>query len=179
MRGAGIFRKARRGNLELILQADGAPGQFNGRLTIKNTYVKKAPVLADLLSAISVIGLLEQLSGDGILFQNVEADFRLGPSGVRVIRSSAVGPSMGISMEGVYNTGNNQMDMRGVVSPIYAVNGLFGRLFSPRRGEGLFGFNYTLRGTGADPRIGVNPLSVFTPGIFREVFRQPVPELPN
>jgi hypothetical protein len=133
--------------------------------------------LADLLSAISVIGLLEQLSGSGILFQDVEARFVLTRSGVRVASSSAVGPSMGITMDGVYNTSSRQMDMQGVVSPIYAVNGLFGRLFSPRKGEGLFGFNYTLKGSASEPRVGVNPFSVFTPGIFREIFRRPPPTL--
>lgn len=179
LRGTGLFRNAQGGSMNLILRPNGEPGQFNGRLEISEIRVKKAPALADLLSAISVIGLLEQLSGRGILFQTVEADFVLTPSGVRLRNSSAVGPSMGISMQGVYNGSTSQMDMQGVVSPIYAVNGLFGQLLSPRRGEGLFGFNYTLKGTSDEPRVGVNPLSVFTPGIFREIFRQPVPQLPN
>lgn len=179
LRGTGIVRNAQRGSMDLTLRPNGNPGQFNGRLGISNIRIKKAPALADLLSAISVIGLLEQLSGKGILFQTVQADFVLTPSGVRLASSSAVGPSMGISMQGIYNTVSGQMDMQGVVSPIYAVNGLFGKLFAPREGEGLFGFNYTLKGSAAAPRVGVNPLSVFTPGIFREIFRQPVPQLPN
>ncbi|EPX79152.1 YhdP family protein [Litoreibacter arenae] len=176
---SGIFRNARGGDMTLTLQPNGQPGQFEGALNISNTRVKKAPALADLLSAISVIGLLEQLSGDGILFTTTEARFLLTPGGVNLRRSSAVGPSMGITMDGVYNTGTRRMDMRGVVSPIYAVNGLFGALFSPRKGEGLFGFNYTLRGSADEPKVGVNPLSVLTPGIFREIFRQPPPELRN
>ena len=86
---------------------------------------------------------------------------------------------MGITMDGIYNTGTRRMDMWGVVSPIYAVNGLFGALFAPRKGEGLFGFNYTLKGSADGPKVGVNPLSVLTPGIFREIFRQPAPKLNN
>ncbi len=179
LRGSGVVRNVRRGQMVLTLRPNGRPGQFIGRLAINDIRVKNAPALADLLSAISVIGLLEQLSGNGILFQNVQADFVLTPGGVRLASSSAVGPSMGISMQGIYNTASDQMDMQGVVSPIYAVNGLFGRLFAPREGEGLFGFNYTLTGSASEPRVGVNPLSVFTPGIFREIFRQPVPQLPN
>ena len=46
-----------------------------------------------------------------------------------------------------------------------------------RRGEGLFGFNYTIRGTVERPQIGVNPLSILTPGMFREIFRRPPPVL--
>ena len=65
--------------------------------------------------------------------------------------------------------------MQGVISPVYLLNGI-GALFS-KRGEGLFGFNYSLRGKASDPDVGVNPLSILTPGIFREIFRQPPPEL--
>ena len=179
LKGSGIFRNARGGQMELVLQPNGKSGQFNGDLKIRNTRVKKAPVLADLLSAISVVGLLEQLTGDGILFSNVDASFLLTPAGVTLRRSSAVGPSMGISIEGIYDTERRRMDLQGVVSPIYAVNGLFGALFSPRKGEGLFGFNYTLKGSADDPKVGVNPLSMLTPGVFRELFRQPPPKLRN
>ncbi len=179
LRSSGVFRNASGGALDLTLQPNGRPGQFNGSLKITNTRVKKAPALADLLSALSVVGLLEQLSGDGILFGNVQANFLLSSQGITLRNSSAVGASMGISMEGVYDTERRRMDMQGVVSPIYAVNGLFGALFSPRRGEGLFGFNYRLRGAADNPQVQVNPLSVLTPGVFREIFRQPPPRLQN
>jgi hypothetical protein len=65
--------------------------------------------------------------------------------------------------------------MQGVVSPIYLLNGI-GAMFT-RRGEGVFGFNYTLRGTAEDPQIDVNPLSILTPGMFREIFRSGPPVL--
>ncbi len=174
---SGIFRNGRGGEMDLTLQPNGKPGEFNGRLTISNIRVKKAPALADLLAAVSVVGLLEQLSGDGISFDSVEADFLLTSRGVSLKRSSAVGASMGITMEGIYDTVARRMDMQGVVSPIYVVNGLFGALFAPRKGEGLIGFNYGLTGSADNPRVQVNPLSALTPGIFREIFRQPVPKL--
>ena len=47
----------------------------------------------------------------------------------------------------------------------------------PRKGEGLFGFNYTLRGPSAAPQVSVNPLSLLTPGMFREIFRRPPPRI--
>ncbi|MGK7653307.1 hypothetical protein ACSQ76_13075 [Roseovarius sp. B08] len=64
-----------------------------------------------------------------------------------------------------------------MISPVYLVNAV-GGLFT-RRGEGLFGFNYTLKGPARSPRVSVNPLSAFTPGMFRELFRRPAPELPQ
>jgi hypothetical protein len=73
---------------------------------------------------------------------------------------------------------NKQMDMQGVLSPFYFVNAL-GRLFSPRDGEGLIGFNFTLKGPYDGPDVALNPLSILTPGAFREIFRRPPPEVPG
>ncbi|WP_299302992.1 DUF3971 domain-containing protein [uncultured Litoreibacter sp.] len=174
----GIFRNARGGEMNLVLQPTGRAGEFNGRVTVANTRIKKAPALADLLSALSVVGLLEQLSGDGILFSEVDATFTLSPGGVRLRESRAVGPSMGITMDGVYSTSSRKMQMQGVISPLFFVNRPLGFLFS-KKGEGLFGFNYSLNGAADAPNVAVNPLSVFTPGIFREIFRQAPPKPTN
>ena len=65
--------------------------------------------------------------------------------------------------------------MQGVLSPIYMLNGI-GSIFT-RKGEGLVGFNFTLKGPAEAPRVGVNPLSLLTPGMFREIFRRPPPQL--
>ena len=56
-----------------------------------------------------------------------------------------MGPSMGISMDGVYQTGSRSFDMQGTISPFYLINGIAGAIFAPRR-EGLFGFTYRLTG---------------------------------
>ena len=122
-----------------------------------------------------MIGLLEQLGGEGLAFNNADARFRITPGQIIVSESSAMGPSLGISMNGYYDPNASTLDMQGVISPLYAINGV-GQLIS-RRGEGLVGFNFKLEGPTSDPRVSVNPLSVLTPGIFREIFRRPPPEL--
>ena len=150
---------------------------FDGTLEVRNTRVQDAPAIAALLNALSIVGLLEQAGGSGIHFQEVDAAFRITPSTMTLTRASAVGPSMGLSMDGTYDVANSRLDMQGVISPIYLLNGI-GSIFS-RRGEGLIGFNYRLRGPVADPQVTVNPLSAFTPGLFREIFRAPPPDLPE
>ena len=174
---SGLLQQANGGEMSLTLLPVGAEGTFDGSLRISETRVKKAPVMADLLSAISIVGLLEQLSGDGILFSDVEADFRLTASQVLLSKASAVGPSMGISMDGTYGFTEKRLNMQGVISPVYFLNGI-GSIFT-RRGEGLIGFNYRLRGTSETPSVQVNPLSAPTPGFFREIFRAPPPEIPE
>lgn len=176
IRAAGVFDRAVGGQMDLVLLPEGDDGNYDGHLDIANTRIVKAPALAELLGLISVVGLLEQLNGPGIQFQKVEADFRLSPLAVEVTRGSAIGNSMGVSMAGLYALGSGAMDMQGVISPIYLLNGV--GAFLTRKGEGLFGFNYRLRGTAAAPRVQVNPLSILTPGMFRDLFRSAPPTLP-
>ncbi|NRB03370.1 MAG: hypothetical protein HRU30_08905 [Rhodobacteraceae bacterium] len=174
---SGLLRQARGGDLDLTLLPIGGGGAFDGTLKVSNTRIKDAPVMADLLSALSVVGLLEQMSGNGILFSEVDASFRLTPGQVILRSASAVGPSLGFSMDGTYANANRTLNMQGVISPIYLLNGI-GSIFT-RKGEGLIGFNYRLRGPADKPQISVNPLSALTPGMFREIFRAPPPDLPE
>ena len=175
MAAAGIFDKGRGGNLDMTMVPRGPKGEYAGKATFTRLRVQGAPALAELLSAVSVVGLLEQMNGEGLAFNNGEVTFVLTPKAVEITQGSAVGASLGISFAGLYLTGSGQIDLQGVISPIYLVNGV-GQILT-RRGEGLFGFNYRLTGTAADPNVAVNPLSVLTPGMFRELFRQRPPNL--
>ena len=173
LRDAGIYRNARGGEFRLALDPRGAPGRYDGQMTIGSTRIAGAPGLASLLDAISVVGLLDELQGPGIHFDTIDARFELSPERVILREAAAVGASLGISMDGVYDIAGKRMDLQGVVSPIYLLNGI-GQMFS-RRGEGLFGFAYRMTGPQSAPRVEVNPLSIFTPAMFRDVFRRPLP----
>ena len=146
-------------------------------LKVTNTRLIDAPVVAELLNFISVVGLLEKLGKSGILFTEVDAAFRLTPKQLILSKSSAIGPSIGVSLDGYYNLAERVMDMQGVVSPIYLLNGIASII--GRKGEGLIGFSFNLKGKSDKPRILVNPLSALTPGMFREIFRRPAPKLKN
>ncbi|MTJ04310.1 MAG: hypothetical protein FH759_06405 [Sediminimonas qiaohouensis] len=171
---AGLLKQARRGAMDLTLLPVGEPGTYDGQLKVRDVWLRNAPAMAALLNAVSVVGILEQLSGNGLLFGEVDAQFRLSPSRVVVESSSAVGASLGLSMDGIYSLKSGRMDMQGVISPFYMFNAI-GSILT-RKGEGLIGFNYRMRGTAEDPRVQVNPLSIFTPGMFREIFRRPPPD---
>lgn len=174
---AGVFSSARGGQLDLTLRPREADGVYDGVADIRNVRVVDAPVLAELLNAVSVVGILEQLNGDGLFFSQASGELLLTPSAVEITRGSAVGNSMGVSMAGVYGTESKELALQGVISPIYMLNGI-GAILT-RRGEGLFGFNYSVRGTSDRALVSVNPLSILTPGMFRELFRGDPPRLGN
>ncbi|KZY25989.1 hypothetical protein A3728_17405 [Sulfitobacter sp. HI0040] len=164
------------GDLNLVLVPVGSGGAFDGQLQVGDLRIRDAPAIAALLNAVSVVGLINELNGDGIYFDAVEAAFRLTPDRLTLTEASATGASMGISMDGVYALDSGRLALQGVVSPVYMLNSI-GSLFT-RKGEGLFGFSYALGGTVKAPEVSVNPLSALTPGMFRDLFRSDPPELP-
>lgn len=174
LRDAGLLRQAYEGSFDMTLRPVGEPGNFDGTLAVGDTYVRDAPAIAALLNAVSIVGLLSELAGQGIFFREVAARFRLSPSRITLYESRATGPSMGLSMDGVYDVPSQQLNMQGVISPVYLLNQI-GGLFAPRRGEGLFGFTYTLTGAVQAPQVAVNPLSGLAPGVLREIFRVETP----
>jgi len=176
-RAAGVLRHGRGGSFDMTLTPSDKPGEYDGRIKVKNTRIKDAPAMAALVNSLSLIGLIDELAGQGILFTSVEASFRLGSSYLVLHNSSAVGPSIGLSMDGYYDLARGALNMRGVVSPIYMLNAI-GSLLT-RKGEGLIGFAFTLRGTADEPQVQVNPLSGLAPGMFREIFRGPAPIIPG
>ncbi|WOI55159.1 DUF3971 domain-containing protein [Palleronia sp. LCG004] len=173
LRDAGFFENVTGGALDLTLRPAEGQGVYDGEVAVTGPRLRNAPAMAKLLSAISGVGLVEQLRGQGIPFDEVTADFRLSPGRITLYRSSAVGNALGLSMDGLFDPETKRMDMQGVVSPIYVLNRVGAGLTRP--GEGLFGVNFTLRGAVSDPQVGVNPLSILTPGMFRDIFRRPAP----
>lgn len=173
----GLVQKADKGSLLLQLVPRQGKGVYDGKLTISDIKIQSLPAFAELLNAVSVVGLLEQLNGPGLLFNEIYSVFRMSPGEIVIGEASAVGASMGLSADGRYYTKQGVLDIQGVLSPIYAVN-VIGRPIS-KRGEGLIGFNYELKGPAKNPSISVNPLSALTPGFFREIFRRAPPDLSN
>ncbi|GAA6162473.1 AsmA-like C-terminal region-containing protein [Pelagimonas sp. KU-00592-HH] len=171
----GFAKAAPQGTMDVSLVPHERKGTYDGTVAANGVKVQGAPALAELINAISIVGLLDQLNGPGITFSELSGQFRLTPRQIIVTQSSAVGPSMGVSMDGAYDMTTKQMDFQGAISPIYFVNAI-GRVIS-KKGEGLIAFNYRLQGQPDALRVSVNPLSALTPGFFREIFRRPPPKL--
>ncbi len=172
LRDAGLLRQANGGYMQLALTPSDAG--WNADMQISDVRIKDAPQIAQLLSAISVVGLPDQIDGKGIFFNTIESKFNINNDIFTVFSSSAVGPSLGLSLDGYINSKRKIIDLQGVLSPFYLVNGI--GAFLTRQGEGLIGFNFNLKGATAQPVATVNPLSAFTPGMFREIFRRPAPK---
>lgn len=111
-----------------------------------------------------------------IPFNQLEVPFSVG-GGQFVLHDSYInGPQLGATLRGNVNFSNNVVDLGGTFIPLYGLNSalgsipIIGNILVGRRGEGVVGITYSVKGPAGDPRVQVNPLSIVTPGIFRQIF---------
>jgi|CXWL01.1.fsa_nt_gi hypothetical protein len=160
----------------------GPPSTARFNVRIRNFQVVRLPAMARLLSSAgSLTGMVEMLNGDGIGFSNLEAQMVYANNHLTFTEGSMRGPSLGLTASGAYDINRDNLDIDGVVAPSYGLNSflgnvpIVGNLFVSRQGEGVVGMTYSINGHAAEPRVGVNPLSALTPGIFRRIF-EPAPQ---
>ena len=174
LQSAGIFASAVGGDVDVILLPDGPRG-YSGQLSAQNIQIHDAPALLQLVDAASGFGLLQQAAGQGVKFDRIDADFRIDPGKITLMRGSAAGAGLGISLDGAYTTADQRLDFQGVLSPVYFLNSMGAPM--TRAGEGVFGMTFTIGGTKDRIAVGVNPLSLLAPGFLREMFRRPAPQV--
>ena len=149
-----------------------------GKAEISNFKVINAPFLSKLLSMLSLGGITELMSGGGLNFDKLEADFnwlyRRDGSLLVLKNGRTSGNSLGLLFDGTFDNKKNWVDVSGTIAPMSALNGVIGSI--PILGDiltggsgGVFAATYSIKGDSDDPEISVNPLSILTPGILRRI----------
>jgi hypothetical protein len=160
----------------------GPPSQARFTVRLRDFQVVRLPAMAHLLSAVgSLTGLVETLNGEGIGFTALDAQMVYVNDRLTFTNGRMAGPSLGLTGAGLYDINRDNLDVDGVVVPSYGLNSLLGNLpllgdlFVSRQGEGVFGMTYSVNGPAGGPRVGVNPMSIVTPGILRRIFEPVAP----
>jgi hypothetical protein len=144
-----------------------------------------APIIARLVNAISPTGFVDLLSGKGLEFDRLSAemDFADGKITFRKGRSSG---ALAISFEGDVDLDRDKIALKGTVVPangfnkIVAAIPVVGTMLTGGERGGFIGWTYAVSGTPNDPKVSVNPFSMFAPGFLRNLFflgpREPQPK---
>jgi len=178
LRGLNITETIQNGTLSLTGDFnDSAPDHpLSGTLELDDFRVTRAPVLGQLLQALTLYGLVDALGGPGLRFSQLTAPFQLTGDTLVLHDARGFSPSLGLTAKGTIDLTADRLDLEGTVVPAYVFNSLLGnipligRLFSAETGGGLLAMNYALRGTMDNPAVQANPLSALTPGILRGMF---------
>ncbi|MDG2032941.1 MAG: AsmA-like C-terminal domain-containing protein, partial [Rhodospirillales bacterium] len=179
LKSLGYYENIVGGKLAIKAEyADMTPDSIvTGQALIEDFRLVDAPVLARLLSVASITGIPGELAGAGLSFQQFDVPFIQEDGLIRIKDAKAGGFSLGITANGTIDTELGTMDIKGSVAPLDKLNSLlgniplFGVFFSAgEKGGGVFAAEYSMTGPFDDPEISTNPLSAFTPGIFRKIF---------
>ncbi len=151
------------------------PPQLNARLLITDFNLQNSQILGRILSIASLTGVANALTGSGISFDKLSANMASRAGVITVDKGMANGAAIGITINGTVDTSTTKLDLNGVLVPAYALNSIVGKIpligaLAGGEGEGLIGFNFSVKGNYAEPDVGVNPLSGLTPGFLRGIF---------
>ncbi|MBU8538641.1 DUF3971 domain-containing protein [Falsiroseomonas tokyonensis] len=173
-----VLRKLEGGRLSVTAAyASNRPGAaLSGTAEMTDFAVRGAPSVAKLLQAMTLYGLVEAASGPGLGFSRLIAPFSLTPETLTLGEARAFSASLGLTATGTLDRRRQRLAMSGTIVPAYFFNSLlgnipiFGRLFSPEAGGGLFAATFRINGPADDPQVSVNPLAALTPGFLRGLF---------
>ena len=183
----GISKSIRGGNLIVDAAADpkSGPRDMKGDVILTDFTLVDTPVLAQLLNAVSLIGIVELLNGKGIAFKKARAKFSwvdrgapLDTDNTRMIKikdGKTSGASLGLTFEGNIDQWKNTLDLEGTLIPVSDLNKLLGIIplvgdILTGGGEGVFAATYKVKGPKKAPTVTVNPLAALAPGILRQIF---------
>jgi hypothetical protein len=185
--GLGITGGVRGGTLHIDGKTTGGNGPriTTATLDMQDFRLTKAPIIARLVNALSLTGFVDLLEGRGLQFDRLTAQVDYADRRL-TFRDGRCTGALGLSFEGNLDFARNRIALKGTVVPVDTLNRILaaipviGDIVTGGDRGGLLGWTYSVGGTPEDPRVSVNPLSVFAPGFLRNLFflgpTQPAPK---
>ena len=177
LKGLGVTDAILGGEMVLVNQFPSSDlSEFDTVIDITDFRVREAPAAVRAFSVLSLAGLYALVEGDGTGFARGEARFSSKDGVHRIESVRASGAALGIAMVGSYDRNSRQVDVSGNLVPVNQLSEIIGSL--PLLGQlltgidksGLFATQFTYRGSVDDPTVEVNPVSLLTPGLIRDLF---------
>lgn len=170
----GFYPNLVGGSVRLEVNMDGkGPAEKTGVLWVDDFRVLGDPVITEVVASGGkpTRGAVRQVYE----FDRMRVPFSVG-HGQFVLEDGYVrGPLIGASIKGKIDYKSQRMNLGGTYIPLQGLNNaisgvpLLGPLLT--KGEGIFGITFAVQGAMSQPQVIVNPLSLVTPGIFRELMQ--------
>jgi hypothetical protein len=185
MRLTGVSENIAGGHLQITGQVEdrGPKRILRGKVEGADYRLANAPLFARLLSLASFTAIGSLLSGEGIPFTRLTAEFALSDGKLDIAVLRAYGGAIGVNVSGSFDTNTETLDISGTLVPAYTINSvlgnvpLLGPLLLGGEGQGIFAANFKIAGPVSDARISVNPLSALAPGVLRKLFLFEAPDI--
>jgi hypothetical protein len=183
LQAARLYPGAEGGTLAVDVRTGTAadPGLV-GEARIGDVVIRSQSTFRDVLRDGGLPEAEAEVSSGGLRFRNVVVPFSYRGDVITLTDAIAVSPLLAVKVNGTVNEATDRLDLRGVLSPAYALTGalnevpLIGQILGGR-GEGILAMTFRLWGDLSDPQFSVNPLSVLAPGFLRRLFSAPSGEV--
>ncbi len=176
---ADLYRGARGGRmvLDATLHEDTSPA-VTGRVRLDDIIVRSSSTFRDVLREGGLDDAEDEVTTDGLAFRKIWIPFTYDNDIITLTDAIATSPALGLKINGTVDEGDGALDLYGVISPAYGLTGVLdnvpvlGTILSGGEGEGILAMTFSVSGPMRDPDFAVNPLSILTPGILRNVFER-------
>lgn len=177
LKAFGIYDNLSEGRLEAVLNINHEYSAFgfdaDGYILIEDTYLKNAPVMARLLSLVSLQQILQ--ADKGIAFEKIRLPLLMDNKVLRITKGRMKGPNIGLNLKGYVDFANNNMKFNGALIPATAVNTivknipLVGPILTGSQGA-IVAADFSVKGPIDKPEVSANPFSMVTPGIVKDIW---------
>ncbi|GBQ26021.1 hypothetical protein AA0472_1967 [Acetobacter estunensis NRIC 0472] len=149
---------------------------FKGALKLSPFTIRHAPGALLVARSLSIYGWLNSRDHSEFEVQRFEMPVKFA-DGVLHIRDGRAGNgALGATLEGPVDLDKGTMQLSGTIVPAFAINEIpgeipgVGHLLAPEKGGGLLAVKFALDGRIDKPAFSVEPLTIFLPGILRNMF---------
>lgn len=179
----GFYPNVQGGRARLEVNLDGkGPAEKTGTLWVEDFVVLGDPVVAEVVGSagddpIDRTGARtkQRIVRQAFNFDRMRAPFSVGHGQFVLDDTYVKGPILGANIRGKVDYRARTVNLGGTYVPLQGLNNvlgdipLLGPILSGPRSEGIFGITFAIQGPMASPQVIVNPLSLLTPGITREL----------
>ncbi|TVQ34317.1 MAG: hypothetical protein EA356_10780 [Geminicoccaceae bacterium] len=147
--------------------------EASGELSLDDFVLVNAPAAIRLLSQTPA---QQRISPEAVGVSRSLAAFSMAGGVLQLKEASAIGSELAVNASGSIDLLHDNLDLRGSLAPVATVNRLLGNLpvigwlLRGETGAGAFVITFAISGPRDDPRVVVNPLSIITPGVIRDLF---------
>jgi hypothetical protein len=182
---AGFYKSIVGGRVRLEVNLDGrGAADKTGILWVDNFRVLGDPIVSEVIS--SAEGSSGQSGSDRVVrevydFDRMRVPFSAGHDQFVLEESYIRGPIVGATVRGKADFRSQRLDLGGTYIPLQGINSalcaipLLGAIITGPKCEGVVGLTFAVQGPMARPTVLVNPLSMLTPGILREIMQMTNP----
>ena len=132
-------------------------------------------MLTKILTLASLQGIADLLTGEGIRFTDFEMNFKSKNKLITIDELYAIGPAISILMNGYIQSGK-LVSLRGTLVPATTLNKIIGKikiigdiLVGSKKGEGVFGVSFKIKGPPKDLKTTVNPVKTILPRFITRI----------